>query len=110
MTVLNKSWVWIALLVVWAETAIADTRYDIVPTPSWVSPAALPPEKSTHEAEGGASALYILVDRQVRLDVVQSDYSRFITRLAMSGGWSGNRISTSISIPKSKNCTCIPCC
>jgi transglutaminase-like putative cysteine protease len=68
----------------------ADTRYDVIPTPSWVVPAAIAAKEFSDSDSPKGGADYILVDHQIRLDTAESHYSRFVTRLTNVSGIEDN--------------------
>jgi hypothetical protein len=64
----------------------ADSRYDVIRTPAWVVPAELTVKKSADLETHKGGAEYLLVDHQIRLDAIESDYARFVTRLTNISG------------------------
>jgi Domain of Unknown Function with PDB structure (DUF3857)/Transglutaminase-like superfamily len=66
------------MLIVGSSAAAAE-RYDIIPTPQWVQPSAVPAADDAVEHAGGAE--YLLVDRQIRIDKFLYSYYRFATKI-----------------------------
>ena len=64
----------------------AVSRYDVTRTPAWVVPAEQDPSHAPVVDAHKGGAEYVLVDRQMRLDSVKSDYARFVTRLTNVSG------------------------
>jgi transglutaminase-like putative cysteine protease len=78
----------------------AVTRYDVIPTPSWVAPAQWAAHVSSDSESHKGGADYLLVDHQIRLGAVESHYARFVTRLTNVSGIEDNSQITISFDPK----------
>jgi hypothetical protein len=90
MTTPSRYCLGLLLAIALAGRGNADSRYDIIPTPAWVVVAELPSKPLADSGEAAGAADYVLVDHQVRLDKVESDYGRFVTRLTNVSGIEDN--------------------
>ena len=90
MTILARFHFCVLLALALFNQTKADTRYDVIPAPAWVVPAALAVREAPDAESQPGGADYVLVDHQIRLGTVEFHYARFVTRLTNVSGIEDN--------------------